>query len=101
MFPPLLLEDPYELDGLKLVLGIAGLFAGFMTTDEDDDDEADDDELEFVPELLLLFNELLQLDADGALVVGAEPRLGAGIFWPSHGTANKENSFLIINNPSQ
>lgn len=89
------LEDPYELDGLKLVLGIAGLFAAFMTTDDDDADT--DDEL--APELLL-FNELpllLQLDAEGALVDGADPKLGAGIFWPSHGTAknNKGKSFLI------
>lgn len=95
--PPPPLEDPYEPDdGLKLVLGIAGLFAGFITIDDDDDDDEDDaeedDELEFVefvPELLL--NELLQLDAadEGALVVGAEPRFGAGIFCPSHGTAAK------------
>lgn len=89
------LEDPYELEGLKLVLGIAGLFAGFVTTDDDDDEADTDDELDDVPEL---FKELLlQLDADGALVDGAEPKLGAGIFWPSHGTAknNKGKLFLI------
>jgi hypothetical protein len=55
------------------VLGTAGLFAGFTTAEE------------LEPEL---FVNVLQLEEGGAFVVGAEPTFGAGIFCPSHGTAD-------------